>query len=71
MSDLGRFVHHNLCQFPLLLKILANWLACCRKPMTDRAADTMKPDSQKSTVEQMSDKASGVYDRAAAAVQPE
>jgi hypothetical protein len=71
MSDLGRFVHHNSSQFPLLLKILANWLVCCRKSMTDKAADTIKPDSQKSTTEQMSDKASGVYDRAAGAVQPE
>jgi hypothetical protein len=39
--------------------------------MTDKAADTMKPESQKSTMEQMTDKASGAYDRAAGAVQPE
>lgn len=39
--------------------------------MTEQIGDKLKPDSQKPTTGQMGDKASGVMDRAAAAVQPE
>ena len=42
-----------------------------RKDFTQEASDKLKPSSQKSTTEQLGDKASSTYDRAAAAVQPE
>ena len=39
--------------------------------MSSQLGDKMKPDSQKSTTEAMSDKAGGLMDRGAGAVQPE
>ncbi|KAM3064881.1 hypothetical protein ACMFMG_011936 [Clarireedia jacksonii] len=41
-----------------------------RKDNTDKIADKVKPDSQKSTLEQAGDKTSGLADKAAGAVQP-
>ncbi|PQE07208.1 chaperone heat shock hsp12 protein [Rutstroemia sp. NJR-2017a BVV2] len=41
-----------------------------RKDNTDKLTDKLTPDSQKSTLEQASDKTSGLADKAAGAVQP-
>ncbi|ORY00373.1 heat shock protein 9/12-domain-containing protein [Clohesyomyces aquaticus] len=42
-----------------------------RKGLGDQAKEKVTPDSQKSTLDQAKEGASGVYDRAAGAVQPE
>lgn len=42
-----------------------------RKDIHEQVGDKMKPDSQKTTTEKISDSASGAYDRAAAAAVPE
>ncbi len=50
---------------------LANGLSwCSRKGVTDQAQEKLTPDSQKSGVDQAKEKATGVYDKAAGAVQP-
>ena len=42
-----------------------------RKGLGDQVQEKVTPDSQKSTLDQAKEGASGVYDRAAGAVQPE
>jgi hypothetical protein len=50
---------------------LANVLSLrSRKGVTDQAQEKLTPDSQKSGVDQAKEKATGVYDKAAGAVQP-
>jgi hypothetical protein len=46
-------------------------LTCCRrKDMTEKAAEAVKPDSEKSTAEKLGETATAVGDEVAAAVQP-
>ncbi|KAF2177203.1 hypothetical protein K469DRAFT_379398 [Zopfia rhizophila CBS 207.26] len=42
-----------------------------RKGLGDQAKEKVTPDSQKSTLDQAKEGATGIYDRAAGAVQPE
>ncbi|KAL1311328.1 hypothetical protein AAFC00_001505 [Neodothiora populina] len=42
-----------------------------RKGFGDKVSDSITPDSQKSTLDQAKDTATGAYDKAAGAVQPE
>ncbi|KAI1795740.1 heat shock protein 9/12-domain-containing protein [Ganoderma leucocontextum] len=42
-----------------------------RQSFTDKAQSSMKPDSQKSTTEQVADKAKGAYDSVASTAQPQ
>ncbi|KAF8482979.1 heat shock protein 9/12-domain-containing protein [Russula ochroleuca] len=43
----------------------------CRQSLTDKAASSLKPDSQKSTPEQIGDKIKGTADSIASKAQPE
>ncbi|KAH9994007.1 heat shock protein 9/12-domain-containing protein [Russula vinacea] len=43
----------------------------CRQSFTDKAASSLKPDSQKSTTEHVGDKIKGTMDSIASNVQPE
>lgn len=51
-------------------KLISNALYS-RKDLGDKVSDSVTPDSQKSTLDQAKDTATGAYDKAAGAVQPE
>lgn len=72
MSDTGPLTFYfHPAVFGMWFKQLMALFFTGRKSMTDQLGDRMRPDSQKTTTEKMSDAASGMGDRVAGAVQPE